>query len=455
MQARVFICVALLALPASAAASSRFTIRGAGFGHGVGMSQYGAYGYAQHDWTYDDILAHYYTGTELGTAGSKVVRVLIQGSVSSASVSGATSAGGRSLSPSKTYYVRHGAGSNTVDLVSASGRRLKHVSSMLTVRGPKLRLGGAGVYRQSFQFRPSGTMGVQAVNALGLEAYVRGVVARESPASWPAEALKAQAVAARTYALTTSKGGDGFDQYADTRSQVYGGVAAETEATDAAVRATRHEVVTYDGEPVVTYFFSTSGGRTENVEYSFSGAEPEPWLKSVKDPYDDTSPKHRWGPIRMSKATAGSDLSGLVKGSFKGIDVVQRGRSPRIVLADVVGSGGRTRVSGATLRARFGTYDTWMYFTSIKSGAGPKAEEDRLGADPEARAARAGHVLAGEVFPAVKGATIVVERRTRRGWREVGDTTTTAGGRYEYVAASAGRYRVRYLLDAGPVVRLH
>ena len=152
--------------------------------------------------------------------------------------------------------------------------------------------------------------------------------------------------------------------------------------------------------------------------------------------------------------TAASKLSGLVKGSFKGISVVQRGESPRIVLADVVGSAGSERVSGATLRARLGTYDTWMYFTSIKSGAGPKAEQDRLGADPEARAARAGHVLAGEVFPAVKGAAIVVERRTRRGWREVGDTTTTAGGRYEYVAASAGRYRVRYLLDTGPAVTL-
>src|SRR4029453_7120150 len=95
-----------------------------------------------------------------------------------------------------------------------------------------------------------------------------GVVARESPSSWPLEALKAQAVTARTYAITTSKAGTGFDQYADTRSQVYGGVAAESIATNAAVAATGGQVVTYDGAPVVTYFFSTSGGRTENVENS-------------------------------------------------------------------------------------------------------------------------------------------------------------------------------------------
>jgi stage II sporulation protein D len=453
MKARLLLCFALLAVPASADAASRFTIRGAGYGHGVGMSQYGAYGFARHGWTYDRILAHYYTGTKLGRVGRRTVRVLLQGSVSSASVSGATSAGGRRLSPSKTYYVRHGAGGNTVDLVSASGRRLEHVSTMLTVRGAKLRLGGVGVYRGSFEFRPSGTMGVQTVNALPVDTYVRGVVARESPSSWPAEALKAQAVAARTYALTSSKNGFGFDHYPDTRSQVYGGVAAETPTTDAAVRATRGEAVTYRGKPVTTYFFSTSGGRTENVENSFGG-DPKPWLKSVNDPYDDLSPKHRWGPIRMSKATAAGKLTGLVKGRFRGIDVVRRGRSPRIVLADIVGTSGRTRVSGATLRARFGTFDTWMYFTSIKSGEGPKAEQDRVGADPETRAARAGHVLSGEVFPAVRGAALTVQRRTLHGWRDVGEATTSAGGRYEYVARTIGRYRVRYLLDRGPAVRL-
>ncbi len=455
MKARLLLCALLLALPASADAASRFTIRGAGFGHGVGMSQYGAYGFAQHGWTYDDILAHYYTDTELERIGSRTVRVLLQGSVSSAAISGATRSGGKRLSPSKTYYVRHGAGSNTVDLVSASGNRIRHVSALLKVRGARLRLGGVGVYRHSFEFRPSGTMGVQTVNALPVESYIRGVVARESPASWPAEALRAQAVAARTYALTTSKGASSWDHYPDTRSQVYGGVAAETPTTDAAVRATRGEVVTYDGEPVVTYFFSTSGGRTENVENAFGG-DPEPWLKSVKDPYDDASPKHRWR-LRMAKSAAASRLSGLYSGRFKGIRVVKRGRSPRIVLAEVVGSAGSQRVSGATLRARLGTYDTWMYFTSIKSGQaqeGPKAEKDSIGAVPEARAARAGHVLAGEVFPAVRGALIVVQRRTADGWRVVGETRTVAGGRYRYEASSRGVYRVRYIVDHGPAVRL-
>ena len=111
-----------------------------------------------------------------------------------------------------------------------------------------------------------------AINAVGLEQYLRGVVAAESPSNWPAAALQAQAVAARTYAITTSAGGSlGFDQYADTRSQMYRGVASETPSTNAAVNATAGEVVTYGGKPVVTYFFSTSGGRTENVEESVLG----------------------------------------------------------------------------------------------------------------------------------------------------------------------------------------
>ena len=109
-----------------------------------------------------------------------------------------------------------------------------------------------------------------------------------------------------------------------------------------------------------TYFFSTSGGRTEDVENTSLGTAPKPWLKSVVDKYDSVSPKHRWGPIRMGYRAAGRKLRGLVKGRFKGIKVVRRGSSPRVVEADVIGSRGRTRVDGATLRARFGLFDSWV-----------------------------------------------------------------------------------------------
>jgi stage II sporulation protein D len=124
--------------------------------------------------------------------------------------------------------------------------------------------------------------------------------------------------------------------------------------------------VKYHGEIATTFFFSTSGGRTENVENSFTGSEPVPYLKSVKDPYDYYSPLHKW-TIRYSKSEVASRLSGLVKGSFRGIRIVKRGVSPRVVLADVVGSKGKLRVSGATLRARLDLHDTWVKFPSFGS----------------------------------------------------------------------------------------
>jgi stage II sporulation protein D len=294
---------------------------------------------------------------------------------------------------------------------------------------------------------------VNAINAVPLEEYVAGVVARESPSSWPIEALKAQAVAARTYAITTSKAGAGFDQYADTRSQVYGGVAAETASSNDAVAATRGQVVTYDGAPVVTYFFSTSGGRTENVENSFTGSEPKPWLKSVKDPYDGVSPKHRWRPIRMSMASAASKLDGLVKGRLKGIRVMRRGVSPRIVTAKVIGTGGSTKVSGATLRARFGLDDTWAYFTSISTKKRKAPSADRNGG-AQAAGPRARGIVAGSVYPERVGAEVQVQIRSADGWHTVASAIVKRGGRYSAAVARPGTYRAVFSGDAGPSIRV-
>ena len=178
-----------------------------------------------------------------------------------------------------------------------------------------------GLYRGSLLISASGS-GLVAVNALDLEDYVRGVVSGESPSAWPTEALKAQAVAARTYAITTHAGGGVFDQYADTRSQVYRGVSAETPSTDAAVQATTGQVVTFGGQPVTTYFFSTSGGETEDVENSFVGSQPKPWLKAVDDPFDSVSPKHRWGPFRFTAAQVQRKLHRYLQGRFKRIKVL-------------------------------------------------------------------------------------------------------------------------------------
>ena len=463
LRTALFTLALLLAGTASAGAESKLTIRGAGFGHGVGMSQYGALGFAQKGTGYREILAHYYTGTKLGAAPTQPVRVLLASPTGVVRFSAATRAGTRKLDSRKSYGARARGGS--VDLLSSTGRRLATVPAPLRVtstsRSPVV-LAGKGAYRGALELRPAGG-GLNVINAVSLEHYLQGVVPVESPSSWPIEALKAQAVAARTYAITTTKGGAGFDQYADTRSQVYGGVKVEVASTNQAVRATRGEVVTYAGQPVVTFFFSTSGGRTEDVENTSLGNKPLPWLKSVSDPHDDVSPVHRWGPIRMSLSEAGRKLGGLVKGSFRGIDVVSRGRSPRVVAADVVGSGGRVRVTGAQLRARLGLRDTWAYFTAVSTEEeereAPPAEEKPAenrpagangGASASSRAAL--RHLRGSIVPARRGAKAKVEIRTMVGWRPAGTATIRRGGTYRFGLCAKGAYRVRYGKATGPVV---
>jgi stage II sporulation protein D len=490
--------VALLVLACSspAHAASRLVIRGAGFGHGIGMSQYGAYGLSLQGVGYQAILARYYTGTALAQVASEPeVRVLLQSGQRKVTFSGAARLGTQTLDPAATYNVVRG-GSGLV--IRRGTKRLFTTAPPLRVDAPgggALLLSGTsqpgvtnGRYRGALELRPAGN-GINAINAIALEDYVRGVVSAESPSAWPAEALKAQAVAARTYAITSRAGSisDGFDQYADTRSQMYRGVAAERPSTDAAVAATAGQVVTYNGVPVTTYFFSTSGGKTENIENSFVGATPQPWLKGVDDPYDSFAPRHRWKPIRLTTAQVQAKLRGLVRGKFKRINVLQRGVSPRVVRAQIVGTKGTTNVTGPQLRTRFGLFDTWAFFTSVSTkasraplapptpatppatpsgGSAPVATPAGDGSTggtsggAAARAARVrratGPVLSGRIEPARPGARIRVERRSGKRWVLAVDAPLEAGGRYAVAVGGAGVYRVLYAGDvAGPSVRVH
>jgi stage II sporulation protein D len=447
----------LVAVP-TADAASRLVIRGGGFGHGVGMSQYGAMGFAKNGKGYREILGHYYRDTAIGRLDAQpTVRVLLQSGRKTVTFTGAAQAGDRRLKPTSTYKATPFAG--RVAIRSRTGRKLRTVDAPLRIvgaGGSAVRLvGGAhsGLYRGALEARPSVLGGLDVVNAVGLEDYTRGVVALESPASWPAEALKAQAVAARTYAITTNKPGANFDHYPDTRSQVYGGVAAERPTTDAAVAATAHEVVTHQGKPVTTYFFSTSGGRTENVEFGFAGGEPKPWLKSVEDPYDNVSPRHRWGPYRYTLTQASRKLRGLVKGKLKSIEIVQRGVSPRIVRAEIVGSKGRTPISGPQLRTRFGLHDTWAYFTLVDT----KARKQPAGDEPPAQAAstRRRATITGRVSGVRRGTPLVVQRRNAAGaWTTEVRTHVGRAGRYNAAVKRSGVYRVRVRGIDGPAVRV-
>src|SRR4051812_1162369 len=224
----LLIALALPATPAAmvrsagahqAAAARAWIVKGAGYGHGVGMSQYGAYGYAKHGFGYPDILAHYYTGTTLGTTADQSVRVLLRDGAPNVSFRGAGSACGAGLKPAKGYVAkRKGTG---VVLRSKKGRLIARCGAALTAAGsPTVVVAGKGTYRGSLEVRASGSS-LQAINVVELEDYVRGVVSKESPSSWPPEALKAQAVAA-----------------APTRSRPALAAASSTSTTTRAARPT-------------------------------------------------------------------------------------------------------------------------------------------------------------------------------------------------------------------------
>jgi stage II sporulation protein D len=442
----------LAAAPAASEAAVRHVIKGAGFGHGIGMSQYGAYGYALNGAKYSGILAHYYKGTRLASAPSRPVRVLLQPSDPYIRVRGATRIGGRTLKADRTYVARDSGGEILV--TSSSGKRVARVDNGARFSGPEpLRLLGpalnfvtSGLYRGEIELRTEGS-GITAINVLDLDTYVRGVVAGEMPSSWPLEALKVQAVAARTYALATRKTTGLFDQYPDTRSQVYRGVTGESVRSDAAVSATAGRIVTYAGVPAVTYYFSTSGGQTENIEFSFVGALSKPWLVSVPDPYDTQSPYHRW---QVKTSAAALDHALGAPGAFRSVKVLQRGASPRVVRARVIGTKGSTTLTGPTIRARLGLRDTWFTFVRVSTSARyprsarPASWGVRLVPD----------ALAGRYSPAPKRRTLVLERRSGGRWHAVRRARTTKTGRYRVGIGRAGIYRVRSGSVAGPPVRV-
>jgi SpoIID/LytB domain protein len=352
-------------LAPNATAAVQWTVLGHGFGHGVGMSQYGAYGYARHGKGYRFILAHYYRGTTVATLpGPRAVRVLVGVDRGEVGFSGADRACGRSLSPGGAYAAQLvGRG---VRLRTAGGRALAGC-------GHRLRAGGSGSvtisgmpYRGALEVVPAGGGSLNAVNAVGVDQYVKGVIANESPASWPQAALRAQAVAARSFALTGDVRGDGFELYDDTRSQVYKGIRSETAATDEAANATRSQVVMYRGKIAETFFSACSGGHTESVQNVFSGP-PIPYLVGVPDPYDGACPLHSWR-LKLSESEIDSKLAGCLDGALRRIVVTKRGVSPRIVWAKLYGTGGVTRVSGDQLESALGAYSSWMYFRKLVDG---------------------------------------------------------------------------------------
>ncbi len=248
-------------------------------------------------------------------------------------------------------------------LLSSSGKLLARCGGRLHADSAgMIRIEGVGVYRGAFEVVPTGGGSVNVVNVLNVNNYARGSVPGEVPPEWPMATLKTFAVAARSIAFSTDVGGEGFDLFPDTRTQIYGGVKLESERTDRAVAATRNEVATYRGEVAQTTYFSSSGGRTES---GFLGAPDVPYLQSVPDPYDYYSPLHTW-TFRFPQAEMSSRLGPYVQGRLRDIRVTQRGDSPRIDYARLIGTGGPSTIRGDTLAAALGLYDRWAYFKKVK-----------------------------------------------------------------------------------------
>ncbi len=361
----LFICVLTVAAvpaagqqaPASSYGEAVFLVSGRGWGHGVGMSQYGAYGQAQAGRTYAEILGHYYSGTTIGKAGRKVVRVLLAEGRQAVTVSStvpytAVDATGT------VFKLPKGALTLRSDLAlpPEAGVPPTPATAPLVVRPGKkavLALDGKP-FRGKLELVSQGAF-LRVVNVVPLESYLQGVVAGEVPFSWPAEALKAQAVAARAYALANLVKGKPFDLYSDVRSQVYLGVAGEKPSTTKAVADTAGEVVLYGGKVATTYYFSTSGGKTASAADVF-GFEV-PYLQSRPDPWDKASPYHRWGPVLLGARTMQAKLGSTARVLDATGSATRSGRLRSLVLSTTAGS---ETVPASLVRTALGLRSTWI-----------------------------------------------------------------------------------------------
>lgn len=404
------IVAAALALAPQAEAKTVVVVEGRGWGHGIGMSQWGARGMAQRGRDYRRILAHYYPGTRLGPAPVSRVRVLL-------------AAGKKKLRiGSKRTFVA----------VDARGRRVRirsgtlKLGPRLVVRGRRLtspvrfKPGGSALllggrpYRGDIVVRSRGGR-LSAVNELGLERYLRGVVPYEMPSDWPHAALRAQAVVARSYALATRKPGKIYDLHSDVRSQVYGGILAETPATNAAIGATAGRVLLWRGRVATTFYHSTSGGRTAPAWEVWPDARRLPYLRGVRDPFDH-GPHHTWGPVVLR----GKPLVARARD----IDVL-RGRSGRVTAVVVDGR----RIEGSDFRRRLDLRSTWFRLAVLRL--------DR----PRSRQLRG----------AVRGFRGGVVQRLERGrWRPVAHVR----GSFRVPVRKPGRYRLAAMGVRGPTIRV-
>jgi SpoIID/LytB domain protein len=358
-------------------ANGTVTLRGHGYGHGHGMSQYGAEGAARQGLTWKQIVSFYYPGTTLATDAGRV-KVLISADTSGDVVVAPRS--GLVVTDTKTgevwtlptngatrWRLEVAAGRTVVDFLTDRWRRWRTLSG-----DGGFRAGGPiTLYLPGQVHRYRGTLLAASpsaqssdrdtVNLLPMDDYIKGVIPREMPASWSPGAVRAQAVAARTYAAYEKQHPRaGHYQLCDTTScQVYGGYDAEDSRSNDAVLQTAGVILTKGGAPAFTQFASSSGGWTSANQFTYLPAKP--------DPYDSVAinPNHSW-TARIDVARIERLWPGV--GNLKTIRVTSRdgngewqGRVWSMVLAgQKSGRATHVTVSGDTFRSKLGLKSSWF-----------------------------------------------------------------------------------------------
>jgi len=342
-------------------------VYGSGFGHGVGLSQFGACGRALAGQDYVRILRAYYQDVSLKQyPDDPTMRVLL----------GEQDPNGRqdvAVRPGTRALMRNLATDGTL-VLGPGAYRVQHLANRGLYGLTNLAEGRAvGSYRGPIRFEPisegllgyghrcyRGFLAVQildskvcVINQLPIESYLQGVVANEMFASWPLEALKSQAIAARSYARATQRG-DHFDVYPDTRDQVYGGFASETFATNEAIASTARSCAVHDGNPIMAAFHSASGGYTEDTSFVFDTSHTlgtAPYLQASRDldsegrPFE--GPAYANSPwLSWSGALDADGSPGLGIGAIVAVTVLGRSPSGRLTKIKVTGRQGERIVSG-------------------------------------------------------------------------------------------------------------
>jgi stage II sporulation protein D len=348
--------------PSAGSSDPVFVVTGSGNGHGVGMSQYGALAQAREGRRAADILAFYFPGTQLARKPAVKLRVLLGSGAKSLVISSTAS-----------FTVRGAAGQAhelpagvitlgpelelPVDGVAAA---LPGPLTFVPAAGALLSVGNRS-YRGTIEVSSTGTA-LMAIDVVGLEAYVQGVVPGEVPSTWPAAALQAQAIAARSYALATRVKAKAWDLYPDGRSQQYLGASAETPETTAAVRATSSSVLLYAGAVATTVYSSSSGGRTQSGLDAF-GLDV-PYLPAQADPWDDASPFHVWQPRLLT----GQQLAKGLGLSAPAVDAQSRfSPSGRVIAVTVTAADGSSlAVAGSEARNRLAFRSTAFHLGTLR-----------------------------------------------------------------------------------------